>query len=284
MKFISKNWLACLKILLRARYWIIGMPVLWATILSSSTHAQILNINKLDITSDSSGYYVGFFDFSFELDNRSPLPDEAASFLGVESSLDLVRVAKKNAYLLVGQLNHYQATGDPVISTGYLHFRVNFNRKKKLSYETYMQSLFDHSRHLAHRFLVGAGLKYQIYKNDKVEHDLGVGILNETEKWENLARDGTFTINNLFKFSNYYKLNVNLTKSTFVSFVVFYQVGYDDGIDAWRNRISTQIQLEFAINNKFSLLVEGSWSFEDKPVLPINRSIYSIKNGLRINF
>ena len=76
----------------------------------------------------------------------------------------------------LGNLSHFEATGDPIISTGYLHYRMNFKRKNRLSYENYYQGLFDHSRLLDLRLLVGGGLKYRVLKTSSVESDIGLGV------------------------------------------------------------------------------------------------------------
>lgn len=252
--------------------------------ITSSVQAQILNVNTHDVTTDSAKYWVGWLDFFFEVDNRSPTPDEQASLLALESSLDLIYVSERNAYYLTGQLNHYQATGDPVISTGFAHFRINFERKKKLSYELYTQWLFDHSRYLDIRVLGGGGLKYRWYKSDVMEFDIGTGVFYEHEKWGNLENDGTHTSNNMTKSSSYIKTNIELSDQVNLAFVSFYQFGYDRDIEEIRQRISGQLQLNFNISAHFGFIVEGSIHYENKPVIPINRTIYSLKNGLRFQF
>lgn len=246
--------------------------------------AQILNINKHDVTTDSSNYWTGWFDFYFQTDNRSPTPSEKASFLSLESSLDLLHVSDRNAYYFTAQINHYEATGDPVISTGFAHGRINFERKKRLSYEIYGQWLFDHSRYLELRLLAGGGLKYRISHSDLLEFDIGSGFFYEHEKWKNLTNDGTNTMNNMIKSSTYLKFNVNFSDQINLAYIVFYQVGFDEDIEAYRQRISGHLQLDFNMSTRFSFMVEGSIHYENKPIIPINKTIFGIKNGFRFSF
>lgn len=246
--------------------------------------AQVLNINTRDVISDSADYWMGWVDFFFEMDNRSPTPDEDASLLTLESSIDIIYVSDQHAYYLSGELNHYQATGDPVISTGYAHVRMDLKRKSKLSGEWYTQFNFDHSRHLQLRVIAGAGLKYQLVQKEEVDFDVGMGLMYEHEKWENLARDGTHTFNDMLKSSNYIKTNIELTDNINLAYISYYQIGYDDTIEDYRQRVSAQLQLEFEFSKHFSFMVEGSVHYENKPVIPINKTIYGIQNGLRYNF
>ncbi|WP_422358648.1 DUF481 domain-containing protein [Reichenbachiella sp.] len=249
-----------------------------------TAQAQILNINTRDVTSDSSNYWLGWFDFYFEVDNRSPTPDEDASLLSLEATLDLIYVSKSHAYYLSGDISHYEATGDPVISTGYAHVRIDLNRKKRLSTELYTQFNFDHSRHLQLRYLSGGGLKYRLVDREEIEFDIGTGFFYEHEKWKDLVIEDFYVTNNMIKSSSYFKSNIELTDHVNLAYITFYQVGYDENIEALRNRISAQIQLEFEFSKHFMFMIEGIIHYEDKPIIPINKTIYGIKNGLRYKF
>lgn len=266
---------------MRIKYWLNFLVIL---VMVESSQAQILNINTRDVTSDSSDYWLGWLDFYFEVDNRSPTPDEKASLLSLESTIDLIYVSKSNAYYLSGDISHYEATGDPVISTGYAHVRVDLNRKKKLSPELYTQFNFDHSRHLQLRYLVGAGLKYRLVDREEIEFDIGSGFFFEHEKWKDLVIQDVFITNDMIKSSSYFKSNIELADHVNLAFITFYQVGYDKEIDSFRNRVSAQVQLEFEISRHFRFMIEGIVHHEDKPVIPINKTIYGIKNGLRYKF
>lgn len=252
--------------------------------LNFHSQAQVLNINTRDVISDSSNYWMGWVDFFFEVDNRSPTPDEEASLLSLESSLDIIYVSKEHAYYLSGELNHYQATGDPVISMGYAHVRMDLKRKARLSGEWYTQFNFDHSRHLQLRYIAGAGLKYQLVQREEIDFDVGTGLMFEHEKWGNLAKDGTHTFNDMLKSSSYIKTNIELTDEINLAYITYYQIGYDETIEDYRQRVSAQLQLEFVFSKHFSFMVEGSVHYENKPVIPINKTIYGLQNGLRYSF
>ncbi|RJE74969.1 DUF481 domain-containing protein [Reichenbachiella sp. MSK19-1] len=238
----------------------------------------------MDVTSDSSNYFYGGFDFFFEADNRSPTPDESAKLMTIESALDVAYVSKKHAYFQSGELNYYRATGDPIISTGYLHFRANFLRKRRLSYELFLQSSFDASRRLDSRHLAGVGIKYRFFDFDGFELDMGTGILNEYERWETFDAVSEVVNIDLWKSSTYIKSNLDVSESATLSFITFYQVGYDGDINAFRNRVSAELQLAFEITEHFSFVAEGMVHYEDKPVIDINKTVYGISNGVRYVF
>lgn len=252
--------------------------------LAQDSLSQILNINPIDVTTDSSNYFSGGVNFFLETDNRSPTPEEEAYLLAIELGSNLVYVGKKNAYYLNGQLNHYEATGDPVISTGYIHFRTNFFRQKTVSYEAYSQFSFDAGRRLDYRGLAGGGIKYQFVKKKGVDIDLGTGLFYEHEKWETFDDISVVVSKSLMKTSSYFKSNLYMSESATLSFISFYQVGYDPAISAFRHRISADLYLQFEITQYFSFMVSGSIHYEDKPIIDINKTVYAISNGLAFSF
>ncbi|PIB35207.1 hypothetical protein BFP72_07260 [Reichenbachiella sp. 5M10] len=268
MRILKKTWIGLILLML----------------CQMNVRAQILNLNQLDVTTDSSGYTYGGVEFFFEADNRSPTPDESAQLLTVESALEVIHVSEKNAYFLNGELNYYEATGDPVISTGYIHFRTNFQRKKRLSYELYTQASFDASRRLDFRGLGGGGIKYRIHKTEVFELDVGTGFFYEHEKWETFDTVSEVVEKNLIKSSNYVKTNLVLSENANLGFITFYQVGYDSDIEGFRNRISGDLQIDFTLTEHFSFVVQGSIHYEDKPVIDINKTVYGISNGIRYEF
>ncbi|MGL1889708.1 MAG: DUF481 domain-containing protein [Reichenbachiella sp.] len=253
-------------------------------LLSHVTKGQILNVNSVDVTTDSSHYIDGNVEFYIETDNRSPTPEESAQLLTIQGATNLVYVAEKDAHYLSGQLNYYRATGDPIISTGFLHYRINFQRKKRLSYETYMQGSFDASRRLDYRYLGGVGVKYRMLEDRKVELDVGTGFFYEHEQWETFDDISEVVKISLIKSSSYIKTNFDLTETGTLNLILFYQVGYDQDIEAFRNRISGSGSLEFSINEHFSFVISASIHYEDKPVIDINKTVYSIQNGLQYTF
>jgi hypothetical protein len=77
---------------------------------------------------------------------------------------------------------------------------------------------------------------------------------------------------------------VTLNEFVDINMVNYYQVGYDKDIGALRNRISNSTILNTKLTDKFSLTNTFELSYEDKPIVPITKVIYSFKTSLSINF
>ncbi|UII29054.1 hypothetical protein LVD15_11670 [Fulvivirga maritima] len=133
-------------------------------IITNLASAQILKVDKGSIDSDSSNYFMGSINIEFDLNNKSATAEENITYTGLEGSSDLVYVGKKHAYILINEVSYIKSTGGPLISTGYTHFRINFLRKRKLSYESFTQVQYDNGRQMPFRFLQGAGIKIRLKK------------------------------------------------------------------------------------------------------------------------
>ncbi|MCV9385817.1 hypothetical protein [Reichenbachiella ulvae] len=117
-----------------------------------------------------------------------------------------------------------------------------------------------------------------------IDIDLGTGAFYEHEKWETFDAVSEVVSISMVKSSNYFKSNLYLSETTTLSFISFYQVGYDQAISDFRHRMSADLFMQFEITKHFSFLVAGSVHYEDKPIIDINKTVYSISNGLNFSF
>ncbi len=245
---------------------------------------QILKVDKASIDSDSSHYFMGSLNMDFNLNNRATTEEQEVTFRGLSAHADMVYVAKRHAYLLINTINYFKSTGGPLISTGYAHFRINFLRRKKVSYEVFTQVQYDDGRRMPFRFLQGGGLRFNLKKNENTKLHIGVGAMFEREEWKSLEVEGEVIERNIWKTSNY--ASGQFTINEFVGFNVigYYQGGYDYDSDLFRNRVSGDLILKVKLTEKLSFLTSFTLQYEDRPVIPINNLVYSLTNGMKWNF
>ncbi|MBL6447369.1 DUF481 domain-containing protein [Fulvivirga sp. 29W222] len=249
-----------------------------------NVNGQILKVDKGSIDSDSSKYFIGNVNFNFNLNNRSATAEKNITFTGLEANADLVYIADKHAYILINKINYFKSTGGPMISTGYAHFRINFLRKRTVSYELFSQVQYDDGRMMPLRFLQGGGFKFRISSTEKSEVFFGVGAMYEEEHWKSVTEDGTIIEKELWKTSDY--INGKFDFNDHVSFdvILYYQGGYDREGEIFRNRLSGDAVLSMQLTDKLSFLTSFSAQYEDKPIIPINNFVYSLTNGLKWSF
>jgi len=251
---------------------------------SRAASGQILKVDKAELDSDSSKYLLGSVNLNFNLNNRGTTNNQQNTFRGFEGYADLVYVSKQNAYILINNINYFKTTGGPLISTGYAHFRTNFFRKRTVSYEVFSQVQYDDGRNMPIRYLFGGGFKFQLIDKEKSHLHIGLGMMNETEKWRSPTEQNNLIERNIWKTSNYINGHVKLSEHINFDIVTYYQGGYDDKSDLFRNRVSGDAILTVEISNKLSFLTNFSAQYEDRPIIPINNFIYTLTNGLKYSF
>lgn len=247
-------------------------------------HAQILKVDKGSIDSDSSNYFMGSFSLNFSLNNKSTTATEQVIYTGLEATGDVVYVGEKHAYMLINDIDYYHSTGSRAVSTGYAHGRVNLLRKKRLSYELFAQIQYDAGRNMPRRLLEGGGLRYRILKSKKTTLHAGTGIMWERENWESLTDDDVIIEKGIWKTTNYISSKFVFNENANLSIMAYYQGGYDDDDDVFRNRVSGDIIIGLRVTDRLAFNVKFTGQYEDKPIIDINKFVYSLTNGLIMKF
>lgn len=252
--------------------------------LAQVAFAQILKVNKGSIDSDSSNYLMGSVVLNLNLNNKSATAERNITYRGLEADADLVYVGQHHAYILINELNYIKSTGGPLISTGYAHFRVNFSRKKKLSYEWFTQIQYDGGRKMPLRFLEGGGIRLRLISREATRFFVGVGAMYEKENWTSFEDEESMIHKNLFKTSNYISYQQAINEHVKFNIIAYYQGGYDDDDDVFRHRISGEAVFNFKLTNRLALNTSFSTQYEDKPIIPISNFVYSLTNGFKFSF
>jgi hypothetical protein len=187
---------------------------------------------------------------------------------------------------MVNDIQYFRASDSEgaFVSTGYGHFRVNWLRKKRLSFENYTQIQYDQGRNMPLRLLLGGGLRYRAVDKEKSKLILGLGAMQEKERWKEPEDESVIVEKNIFKNSSYINGFVQFNDHIKLDVITYYQVGYDNEDDILRQRAIGDIVISFKISDKLAFLAQFNAQFENNPVVPINRFIYSLKNGIRWDF
>lgn len=243
---------------------------------------QILKINRSDLSSDRSNYYIGKITFGYDLNNRSGTQEEQILFQRLLGKVDLSYVGNRHALVIVNQIKYQTVTDGPFISTGYTHLRSILERKRTLSYETFLQLQYDNGRALSLRFLSGGGVRWQILQSDRSDLHMGIGMMYENEKWEHPERGEIRK--DLIKTTNYVGFSYKLSDNAALQIVSYFQTGYDDGSDIFRSRFSGTLEVDIDITEKLTFVTDINSIYENHPVIPLRKLIYSVSNGIRFRF
>jgi len=262
--------------------------LLFATNLPVS--AQILNIERSRVERDTVNYLTGKAGLNFSMFNRNAGKNNPNNYLQLTFTGDLAYISAEHSYLLLNYYNYLLVNYDSreqrntVASTGYAHFRANLLRRRMLSYELFTQVQADKARGLEWRTLAGAGIRLALLRNKDLSLYLGTGLMHEHEEWEVPGQEERLQIANLPKSTNYISARAQFNQHVGADAIAYYQVGYDSGIDKFRNRISGDLSLNFKLNSRLSFRTNFNCTYEDEPIVPVTRFVYAVSNGLQLQF
>lgn len=264
---------------------------IFAVASATRAQAQILNIERARVNPDSANYFTGKAGLSFSVFNRNVGEDNPNNYLQLTFTGDVAYISARHSYLLLNYYNYLLVNYDSdelrntVASTGYAHFRVNLLRKRRLSYELFVQAQTDKARGLEFRSLAGGGLRYRLLRDENSGLYFGTGLMQEHEEWESpVEGENGLAVSDLLKLTNYLSTKLKLNDNVSTEGIVYYQTGYDDSLGRFRNRVSGDITLAVKLNTKFTFRTNFNCTFEDEPIVPVTRFVYSISNGVQVQF
>ncbi|MEN7546810.1 DUF481 domain-containing protein [Rapidithrix thailandica] len=235
--------------------------------------AQILNIEKSRLDNDTTGW-LGSFEVQIDLVKQEQ------HTLDLGSNLHALRLTPKNAYMVIADIEIVRSEKEDLISNGYLHMRMTMNFKRKLSEELFGQIQYNDVLGMQHRYLGGAGARLTLLDRKKIAMAFSAGVMYEVENWK--SEEEISEINNtLWKSTSYLSLRWKVSENVDFNMINYYQARFTD---FFAPRVSSDINLRFKINKRFSFGSKFSVIYDAAPVVPISNLIYSLKNGLSYNF
>lgn len=260
---------------------LIGLNIV---LFSNTGYTQILNIEKarLDSLDKKKSYRINF-ETKLNFYNRSASAEDQAKFTSLTNDLNAIFAPGKHAYIVLGKLSYTENNGVSILNNGYMHLRSNFFYRKKWNYETFGQIQYDSFRGLSDRFIVGGALRWRAYQDNKFTLNIGSGPMYEKEIWRRPTESGYENVN-FIKLSSYFIVRWDIAENVNFNTVFYYQVGYDNSIDAARNRLSSSSNFNFKISKFLTFTTSVEMAYEDKPIIPITKFIYGVENGLTLTF
>lgn len=267
------------------------VTLLFSAFWISAANAQIVNIEEGRVDRDSSNYIAGKAGLNFSLYNQNAGKNQPNNFLQLIFNANPAYISPKHSYLLVNYINYLlvnfnsDSLRNTVAKTGYSHFRVNLFRERRLSYEFFAQVQADKTRGLELRVLSGANLRYKVTRYEhKLTIYLGTGLMYEHETWINPQQEGQVRISDLPKSTNYVSAKFKPNDILEVNGIAYYQFGYSGRIDRFRNRVSGDISLNVKLSNVFGFKTNFNCTYEDEPIVPVTKFVYSLSNGIEVSF
>jgi len=250
---------------------------------SADAHAQILNIEKKRIDRPDKDFVVGNLGVNFAYTNRSPTQKEPVRVMTAGLTSNVAHFTDHNAYMLMSDYQLLRVNEGTVIDNGVTHLRVQIARARLLSYETFAQHQYDRARGLRFRGLFGSGARLRLFDTGAHSLIVGLGGMFERERWFHPTDDRVVEASFL-KLNSYLSYRVEISKGSNLNAVVYYQIGHDDRVDLFRQRVSGEINLAVKIVGSFSLTSSFQGAYETAPLVPIVPLIFTTTSGVRLDF
>lgn len=262
----------------------VKLTLLFILLTFSQSYSQIVNIEKSRFEPDTSKYLLGKASLGMNLNNRGVINEQTVTFLGINANTDLAFFSKKHTYMFINFYNYISNNGTALVSAGYSHFRIHFNIKNKMSYETYAQYQYDKPRGLNYRTLAGVGLRYTILKNKDMNLITGNGLFIEQEEWQSTNQELLIREVLFLKSNNYLSLRYNVNENLKFNSILYYQLGHDNAVNIFRHRLSGEANINVKMSKKISMKTTFISTYENQPVVPVKKYLYTILNGIEVNF
>jgi len=240
-------------------------------LLSYNGQAQILNLNKQLIQNDSIKW-LGQVRLFFTL------IDQEVSVANMGGNLDLVRKFKKHSLMTVSKVSFARSNSETLLSDGYAHLRMIFNRHKKLGEEVFWQIQYNAIRGMQDRNLVGGGFRYILMDSEKYGLLAGSAVMKEWESW--LFNDAIKDVS-IIKSSNYLSLFAEVNKNFHFNVISYYQASFTN---FFQPRVSLEINLNINLTERLLFTSNFTAYYDAQPIIPIDKFVYKFKNGLGYKF
>ncbi len=127
-----------------------------------TSYGQIINVENSRLHSDTTGW-MGGAGASINLNKN------AVQVLGVnlESQLQYKAPSQKSIWLLLGNYSFLKAGENKLVSQGFIHLRYNYKVNNWLRWEFFGQYQNNPVLFIDHRFLLGTGPRFRVFRHNK---------------------------------------------------------------------------------------------------------------------
>ncbi len=248
--------------------------------------SQILNLDRtveVDSSYNSKKKYAAILGASFYS------VQQKYSFIDESLTYDFTHYLPKNHILVLSGKTNITSSGNTVFQNmGFAHLRYRDNDTRKFSAEPFTQYQWNHTLGLIQRYLLGCNLRVQLLNNTKMDIYYGLGVMYENEQWnydgvinpDLIPIDWKVIKNDFYKTNQYVKAAISLSDNCDVVSAIFLQNKIDDFMNTYR--LSNYTTFNIRINSKFYFAISGDISYDNKPVVPIKNTFYSMVSSLSL--
>lgn len=244
--------------------------------------SQIINIDKVD----TSAYQIKPV-FNASLTVGVEIDKQKTTLYDATNTAELMLQKRKELYFFSGSYRFTYNGPQDFLNTGYLHLRWRHHYKNRFHPETFTQYQWDNVRGLEHRALLGANLRFNFWKQGKIDFNAGLGLMYEDEKWNyagvdsaKIPADPTPIVNHFIKLNSYLRLDWKSGANSDLALALFFQTR-PDRIEP---RIAPMLQWSVSAGKHLSINTGFSSVYDAKPVVPIHHFYFTFSNSISLKW
>ncbi len=242
--------------------------------------AQIANIEKFRLDKDTANLWLGNAGLGFSSKKQKNTVNEYNVYF------NLVYLSKNHSYMTLNYSDLQQVDKFRYISEGYTHWRINFLRKKRISYEPFVQFQYDKGRGLLKRNLYGFSFRLSLlkFKKEKDKLDIGIstGAMYEDEVWTGKVLRFGIDGDTIRAATQFVKSTSNLfvRASLHEKITLFTSVYYQARFEKFtKPRVVSDIQLVFKVTKVLSMSTGFVSTYDSYPIVEGNIFTYKLSGS-----
>ena len=200
--------------------------------------------------------------------------------MAVSAALFGAVTREQHLFFMKASADYGEASGELNISRWLVHARYNYNLTSVVALEALAQGQHDTFRRLTVRDLYGAGLRFTVYDEEKLNVFLGTTYLFEHEILTDVegSPGGADTYH---RSSNYVGINGRLDDRVVASFTSYFQPRFDRPKDF---RVLSEGVISVTLTKRLAASISGSLWYDNEPPFGVKTYDLEVKNSLSLKF
>jgi hypothetical protein len=249
-------------------------------LLPPAVKAQIISVDQVDTSS-----YVHKTAFNLNASLGAEIDKQKYTLIDASNMVDAALQHYRELFIFSGSERATYDEQQNLLNTGYLHLRYRHNYKNKIHPEAFAQYQWDEKIGMLRRSVAGVNIRYNFFRQDKLELTIGTGLMYEAEEWDYDAVDSSDIpanavdpVTHLVKSNTYFKCDWKISSNTRIVAAVFLQ----ERIDALVRypRISQLLHWYVDVGRHVDLDIGYNGMYDSRPTVPISRYYYSVITSL----
>ena len=238
--------------------------------ISTTSMAQVLNIESLRKVTDTSGW-SGSASVNFAIKRN------VNDFFTISSNIHVQYKMNKHLVLFKNDIDFQKIEGEKFSNSGIQHVRYNYRFHDRIAWEVFLQGQYNKVSLIDFRGLAGTGPRFKLSNSENYKFYLGTLFMYEHEE----VGDGITPIQRDFRGSAYLSFSLFPTDRIAMVSTTYYQPKLSAFSDY---RIANESSLLIDLFKNFAFKTTYRFIFDAFPAIGIPNSQYDLTTGFTYSF